>query len=126
MNKNRWYRYRSISSGGYSPWNYINVPSDVKTEKDFREFFEERGDVPTWSEHYRKVEWKRCSKLPKSILDSEIRTTERQIEILQMELKALKETTPSNVDHNEIERNKQKKKWNKIYKEKGLLHLIKK
>jgi len=126
MNKNRWYRYRSMTSSGYSQWNYINVPSDVKTDKDFIEFFEERGDVPTWSEHYRQVEWKRCIKLPKNILDYEIRTTERQIEVLQMELQSLLKMAPSDVDHNEIERKNQKKKWNKIYKEKGLLHLIEK
>jgi len=126
MNKNKWYRYRSMSSSGYSHWNYVCIPDCLSKEKITNYIEENCSDVPTWSEHYRKVEWKRCVKLPAKILETEIRNAKLAIADYKKLLESLEAMTPSKTDHNELERNRQKRKWNAIYRKQGLLHLIQK
>lgn len=116
-----------MTSSGWSRWAYIHVPDWVgSSEDELRNFFEEQEDVPTWSEHYRKVEWKRLKKLPLKVIEENKDHAKERIKFWREMLRKLDKIESTPIDINEVEKKRQKNKINKIYKEKGLLHLIKK
>jgi hypothetical protein len=124
----KWYRYRSMSSSGYSLWTYIDVPSYIDSDdNELRMFFEEQGNVPTWSEHYRGVEWV----LPANVLAEKVASAKSQLKFWRDKVKKLSVLEPSKTeDINIKERRRSKKKhirhMNNHYRKIGRLDLIKK
>lgn len=114
-----------MTSSGWSKWEYIEVPDWATSDKEeLRDFFESQEDVATWSEHYRRVEWKRVKKLPRDILEGKIEKAKREIEYWQEILDELYKMEPAKRNPNVTENNKRIKKMNKIYRQKGLYHLV--
>lgn len=122
----KWIRYRSMCSSGYNKWEYIELPSyiSIRDNDAVIDFIEDRDDVPTWSEHYRRVEWKSVKSLPKKIIERRIESAKSNIEHYQRIIDELKKMTPAKTDPNEIERKRKVKKMNNRWKKLGRLDMI--
>ena len=81
----KFYKYRQMFSHGYTNWEYIHIP-DCYGPKDIEEYLENKNLLDKWSEHFRKVEYKRVTKLPKDISDRMIDEAKRTINNAKTEI----------------------------------------
>jgi hypothetical protein len=86
---------------------------------------DDRSMLKNWSEHYRGIDIAFVKKLPAKILERELVNAKRQSEFWREELQRLETMESAKVDINDTERNRQRRKMNKIYRENGLHHLVK-
>lgn len=124
----KWIRYRAMCSYGYNKWEYIELPDaiSIRDNDAVIDFIEDQGNVPTWSEHYRRVEWKVAKSMPLKIINEKLESAKRSLKFYKSVIGELEKMTPAKTDPNEIERKRQKTKQNQYYKSIGRLDLIKK
>lgn len=95
------YKYKTRTSAGVygddvtNDWMFVLVPDEVggrhKDAWTIRQYLEAQDDLlPTWSEHYRGVIAKRVYRIPKKVLDKEIRDALSRVENEQAELDELR------------------------------------
>lgn len=64
-----WYKVRSNTSAGTGDWMYVYIDTDNKDVLD--ELLTKYSDAPTWSEHYRGIDYKKVKTedVPKEVIN---------------------------------------------------------
>jgi hypothetical protein len=93
-----WYKYRQHTAGAVTEWRYIIISSQFRNvsrvmRDQIAEFLDKEGLLDTWSEHFRRVEIRPTNKIPKEVIENEIREIEVRNEDLRKKLKWLKKQT---------------------------------
>ncbi len=120
----KWIAYREGSSASSGTWDYMEVPDHCKNARDVEEYMDDRHMLSNWSEHYRGIEVKFVKKVPQRIIDEQIETSRASLEYHTARLKELETMKPGKVDLREQQRKQDRRRRNKIYRERGLHHLI--
>jgi hypothetical protein len=121
----KWIAVRQRSSANHGTWDYMQVPDWCKNARDVEEYMDDRHMLSNWSEHYRGIEVKFVKKVPQRVLDQEIKHVKNQLEYYKERLKELEAMKPGKVDLREQQRKQYARRWNKMCREKGYLHLLK-
>ncbi len=80
-----WYKVRSTSSSGYDSWNFIFLNPPKSKDKNKEKIYEELEmhiDAPTWSEHYRGIQFKQIkeSDIPGEYFEKRLKEKLKEIE----------------------------------------------
>jgi len=84
-----YYKWREMSSSGYSSWEYIALP-DYISNKEVGSYLDDQNMLNNWSEHFRGVEWHKVKRMPRREIESKIKSAQSSIEWHQENLKLLK------------------------------------
>lgn len=83
----KWYKYREIWAGGRNEWKYADISNSMSPKPYFDTL---ANNEYSWSEHFRKLEWKKIKTPPLEYLQKRIRDAKFAIFIKRDELKQLK------------------------------------
>ncbi len=89
-----WFKVRSCSSSGCTKWKFVSINETIaKYKESLVKYLEEDINAPTWSEHYRGIQYSKIAieKIPREVIDRRIKDTEFSIECQKSSLKNLKE-----------------------------------
>lgn len=120
----KWIAVREGSSASSGTWDYMEVPDHCKTAQDVEEHMADHHMVSNWSEHYRGIEVSFVRKIPQRVIDEQIKNSKSSLKYHKARLKELETMEPGKVDLRAQQRERDRRRRNKMYREKGLHHLI--
>jgi hypothetical protein len=120
----KWVAVREGSSASHGTWDYMEVADWCKNARDVEEYMDNCHMLSNWSEHYRGIEVKFVKKVPQRVLDEQIERSKAELKYHRARLKELQAMEPGKVDLREQQRKRERRKRNKMYRERGLHHLI--
>jgi len=120
----KWIAYREGSSASAGTWDYMQVPDYCKNARDVEEYMDDRNMLSNWSEHYRGIEVTFVRKVPQRVIDEGLKDARMRLTQAQEDIKVFEVMTPGKVDLRLQQRKRDRRKRNKIYRDRGLHHLI--